>query len=477
MAELANLPAERIVVGGIIKHGFEAFLDADDIVLVSSFSNETNRLVYQCLQYIYEHNPKSIASPPEIISAAKHLGYGDYFSNQAQVQHLKALINTDVDINAVAQSAGSVRKLEITRLLIEQLDRSKSTLKEVTGDETLGEILGLVEAPIFDFTINLGDSSFDGPKRIGLGIEEYLDERIRNPSEMVGLSSGFGLYDQSIGGGFRRKTVSLIAARPKVGKTILVSNVAQHVSGVVGVPVLNLDTEMSEEDQWARNLAMMTEITIDDIETGKFSKDDDKIAKLREAASKLEHTNYFYRSVAGQQMEETLGLMRRWIMKEVGTTDGRTNDCLIIYDYLKLMDATGLEALQEYQRLGFLVTALHNFAVKYDVPILIISQLNRDGVNRESTDVISGSDRVVWLVSNFTIFKVKSSEEIAEDGRQYGDRKFVPIVSRHGAGLDDGDYIHVIFQGEFAKITENSTRNNSHGLANAYDSGFGTDDE
>ena len=62
------------------------------------------------------------------------------------------------------------------------------------------------------------------------------------------------------------------------------------------------------------------------------------------------------------------------------------------------------------------------------------------------------------MCSNFTIFKRKSDEEIAEDGPTNGNRKLVPIISRHGGGLDDNDYINCHMKGWCAKITEGRTR-------------------
>ena len=80
------------------------------------------------------------------------------------------------------------------------------------------------------------------------------------------------------------------------------------------------------------------------------------------------------------------------------------------------MGSEGISSsMQEYQVLGFQITQLHNFMVKYDVPCLSFVQLNRDGITKESTDVVSGSDRLIWLCTSFSIFKMKSEEEIAED--------------------------------------------------------------
>ena len=113
--------------------------------------------------------------------------------------------------------------------------------------------------------------------------------------------------------------------------------------------------------------------------------------------------------------------------------------------------------MAEFQVLGFMMTGLHNFALRYKVPVLAFIQLNRDGITRESTDTASGSDRIIWLCSNFSIFKTKSDEEIAEDGIGNGNRKLVPLVARHGGGIDDGDYINMEMKGWCGKIEEGKT--------------------
>jgi hypothetical protein len=105
-----------------------------------------------------------------------------------------------------------------------------------------------------------------------------------------------------------------------------------------------------------------------------------------------------------------------------------------------------------------MMTQLHNLATQYEIPIVAFVQLNRDGITKESTDTASGSDRIIWLCSNFTIFKRKSDEEIAEDGPTNGNRKLVPIISRHGGGLDDNDYINCHMKGWCAKIAEGKTK-------------------
>jgi hypothetical protein len=122
------------------------------------------------------------------------------------------------------------------------------------------------------------------------------------------------------------------------------------------------------------------------------------------------------------------------------------------------MTDSGLKNLQEFQALGFLMTGLHNFMVKYDCPSIATIQLNRDGITREDTDVAAGSDRLVWLCSNFTLFKKQSDEEISRQRdlgiRQLYNRKFLTLAARHGPGTDEGDYTNARFDGALCRITE-----------------------
>jgi hypothetical protein len=124
-----------------------------------------------------------------------------------------------------------------------------------------------------------------------------------------------------------------------------------------------------------------------------------------------------------------------------------------------------------------MMTQLHNFASKYKIPIMAFIQLNRDGITKESTDTASGSDRIIWLCSNFSIFKRKSSEEISEDGSDNGNRKLVPLISRHGGGLDDNDYINCNMKGWCAKITEGKTKLELMNNRDQQQDGFLVEDE
>ena len=456
---LCDPSAERAVLAGICRFGEDAYLDIADIIQASTFTIDSNGIIYSCLKTLCERDHKPTIDIPSIFSVAQELNFGQILTKKEEAQHLRAILDFPVNLENVRKFAAKIRKLEIARLLRQQLEAAQDKILDINGSEPISSILGIAEDAIFNFSSLLSDTD-NHPVCFGNNIDEYLIELEEKKVDQVGISTGFPIYDQSIGGGLRKGTVNVIAARPKTGKTLLSDNMGQYIANTVGVPVLNMDTEMNKEDHIHRILAMMTETEINDIETGRFADSPDKKSKIIQAASCLKKSRWFHKSIAGKPFEEQLAVMRRWLLKEVGLNDdGTAKECVIFYDYLKLMDSTGMsQDLKEYQVLGFMMTALHNFAVRYKVPIVAFIQLNRDGITKESTDTASGSDRIIWLCSNFSIFKRKSDEEIAEDGPTNGNRKLVPLISRHGGGLDDNDYINCHMKGWCAKISEGQTR-------------------
>ena len=456
---LCDPAAARAVLSGICKYGESAYLDIADIIQPTTFTVDSNIMIFQVLKEICEKDHGSSIDIASILSVAQSLNFGHILSQKNETQHLKAIIDFPVNLENVRKFAAKIRKLQIARLLREQLEESKEKLLDITGSEPISSIIGLAEDTIFNFSSLLNDTD-NNPVCVSSIVDDYINNIKENPIDQIGVPTGFHGYDHAIGGGLRKGSVSIIAARPKTGKTLLADNIGLHIAKNVKIPVLNMDTEMSTEDHLNRLLAMMTEIEINHIETGKAFESSDKNVRLQNAQQELKNIKLYYKSIAGKPFEEQLAIMRRWLVKEVGLhPDGTAKDCVIVYDYLKLMDSQGIsQDLKEYQVLGFMMTSLHNFAVRYKVPILGFIQLNRDGITKETTDTASGSDRIIWLCSNFTIFKRKSDEEIAEDGPNHGNRKLVPIISRHGSGLDDNDYINCHMRGWCAKIEEGKTR-------------------
>ena len=471
MKVLQNVAAERAVLSGLCHYGISASADVEGVIDPSSFVSESNQIVFKCiLEVLKSSDSVDISS---ILSAASSLNFYDILNTKNETEFLRALFNFPINLENVRPNALKIRKLQLGRQIQLTTKQIYAETSEITGEESFDEIICLAENPVFQISSTLGKGEHDKPTILGDDIEEYVEHLMESPCEMIGISSGFPRYDAAIGGGFRRKSVDLIAARPKVGKSIFGDVVAMHVTNNLKTPVLMLDTEMSKEDHQNRLLANLSGVSINDISTGKFSYDQTKKEKVNLAKEQLKEAPYHYINISGKPFDQTLSIIRRWILQEIGYDEnGRVNDCLIIYDYLKLMTSDHLSNnVAEFQALGFQITALHNFCVEYDCPCVAFVQLNRDGITKESTDVVSGSDRLIWLCTSFTIFKEKSVEEKA-DSPDAGNRKLVPIVTRHGPGMENMNYINMEMDGEKARIKEGLKRDELFKQSRADREGF-----
>ena len=456
MDKLNDIGSERAVLAGLMQHGIDGYIAVSDLISHETFVNTNNQIIYKCIKHCIDDDIKIDVST--IVSAAQQLNFLESVNTDQELKYIKSLMDFPIQRENIINFAAQIKKFEFARNIQRLTKKIHHEVGEINGTEKINEIISILENPVTDFLRE--DDGGENPEQIGSGVQEYIDFLAENQCDIIGIPTGFTRYDEAIGGGLRRKCVDLVSARPKVGKSVFADNVALNISSI-DIPVLVLDTEMSKEDHLNRLIANISGVPINEVATGKFTNDSIKNDKVQAAVEKLSSVPYSYVSVAGKPFEQILNIIKRWIVQEVKTDEsGKTNDCVIIYDYLKLMSSESINNnLQEYQALGFQITSLHNLCVKLDIPCLSFVQLNRDGITKESTDAVSGSDRLIWLCTSFSIFKSKSPEELAEDGPNAGNRKLVPIVSRHGAGMDDGDYINMNMIGANAKLIELQTRN------------------
>lgn len=232
--------------------------------------------------------------------------------------------------------------------------------------------------------------------------------------------------------------------------SMMAINVALFIADKLNIPVFLGDTEMKDRDQWSRILACMTGIPYHDIEKGTFANNPTWKVKVYNAIKRLDEIPLYYGSFIDMPIDEIIPVFRRWLIKDVK----KNNRGVIIFDYIKVSTSEEIDkGLQEYQKLGFYVSALHNFCAKHNIPCLAFAQLNRD-------KEIASSHRQLWGCSNFSQLLIKEMVEQAESGGpQFGNRKLVPVMSRQGGCLEPGDYINFMLDGKVARLKEGKRRN------------------
>lgn len=430
---LKDVAAERLVLSSLFKHGEKYYYEIDGFLKSNNFTSGINQILFDVLTEQIRVN-KVNPSISAVLAKTQTIDT-NLITKYDLSEYLENLTNENLSIEEGVSFAKKVAKISLIRNLQATLLNTASSLGTVNNDESLRDILVRVEQPLSNFTTDL----VSGFKTVNLVefLPSFAEKIPNNKNVSRGIPSGLPLWDKTIGGGLR-VGVNLVGARSGQGKSFLGINVANHTINQ-NIPTLYLDTELSEEITLTRFTALISGETIDDIEGGTAN-----LINIDKAIKKLKDKKFFYHNISGTHHSHWISEIRKWIIKDVGfKPDGSAKDCLVVLDYIKVMDLTDGNMMKEYQYLGQIITDLHNCCVKFNLPILSLVQLNRDGINNSGEGTLADSDRLLRLCSSFSIFRKKEEEDLVADPSKNGNRKILTVKSRFGAGMDEGEYINM----------------------------------
>jgi replicative DNA helicase len=258
------------------------------------------------------------------------------------------------------------------------------------------ELLALAERKLFELSTSA--VSARAVRQIGAVVSEVLssiDGRIADGAALVGLSSGFPDLDVAIGG-FRPGELIVVGARPSLGKTALSLNIAERVAAG-GASVLFFSLEMPAEDIATRLLAMQSSVPMHRMSRPRELRDDD-FGAIAQAASGM-GAMPLYIDDLGDQTAARLASVSRQTCRRHATR-------LIVIDYLQLMRPENPRDNRN-QQVGTLALRVKQMARSLSVPVILLSQLNRELETaarrprlsdlRESGDIEAHADRVILL--------------------------------------------------------------------------------
>ena len=296
------------------------------------------------------------------------------------------------------------------------------------------ELLGRVESGLL--TLSTSGVGISEPRNLSEGLDEYLEERRENKIELRGISSGYPILDKQIDG-LVPGTLLVLAARKKVGKSSLLTNISTHVAYRLNIPVLYVDTEMSFMEWRPRALACISGVKERDIIHGGY--DDISNSRLQKAKRVVELGKLYHEYMPGYSVDRLVSLYKKYRHKEkIG---------LIVFDYLKEPDSSSIDRQRkEYQVLGDITTKLKDLAGTLNIPAITAVQLNRD-------NDIADSDRIARYADVTCNWEFRTEEELKTGGINCGTHKLVIKDSRRG-GSTSREGIGYMFFKEFAKISE-----------------------
>lgn len=358
-----NIDAEMSLLGAILIDE-ETLADISEHVTSKDFYEKRHALIYDAVMRLYEkHRPVDLLTLTDELKRKKEL---EVIGGSAYLTDLTNYVPTAAHAAAYAELVA--QKAVRRRLIKASADISELGYNEETTTE---ELLGKAEAELFSVSDQSLKQDLVSIESILTDSFDRMEELHRNKGAIRGVRTGYRDLD-GMTAGLQRSDLIILAARPAMGKTTLVTNLAYNVASVSKLPVLFFSLEMSKEQLVDRMLADASGVDAWNIRTGNLSDDD--FSKISEAMGEMAETPIFIDDTPGLTVLEMRTKARRVAHEQpLG---------LIIVDYLQLMQGSGKSDGNRVQEVSEISRGLKLIARELNVPVIALSQLSRSVESR-----------------------------------------------------------------------------------------------
>lgn len=362
-----SLDAEAGLLGGLLIEG-ETFVNIGDAVAVSDFYDQRHQKIFEAIESLYnKHQPIDILTVSEQL---KNRGLLDSIGGTSYLTELSNTVPTTAHIEQYADlvaSKGARRRLIKATQLIAQLGYDE--------EKSLQELIEEAESRIFEVSQQHVKQDISSLESILGESFDRLDDLHNNRGGIRGIPTGLTDLDKMLAG-LQRSDLLILAARPSMGKTALLLNIALNVATEAQQgAVLIFSIEMGKEQLVDRLLAAEAGVDAWKLRTGEGLADAD-FERLSAAMGSLAEAPIFIDDTSGVTVSDMRTKARRLHHKQPLA--------LIIIDYMQLMSggarfATSSNRVQEISEIS---RGLKILARELNVPVIAASQLSRSVESR-----------------------------------------------------------------------------------------------
>ncbi len=358
-----NLDAERSVLGAILTSS-DVISDVVEIVKPADFYDKRHQLIFEAMITLLEKNV-----PIDLLTVTDKLKKSKQLVKAGGGAYLAELTNTIATVAHSEAYAKLISQTAIRRRLIKaSADISELGYEE---DTSIEELLAKAEKEIFSVSDQSVTTDLTELKEILTDSFDRIEELHKNKGKLRGISTGYRDLD-NMTAGLQKSDLLILAARPAMGKTTLVTNLAYNVATISKMPVLFFSLEMSKEQLVDRMLADASGVDSWKIRTGNLNNED--FGKLSQAMGEMAETPIMIDDTPGLSVLEMRTKARR------AAHNGELG--LIIVDYLQLMQSSGKSDGNRVQEVSEISRGLKLIARELNVPVVALSQLSRTVENR-----------------------------------------------------------------------------------------------
>ena len=358
-----NMPsskeAEQSVVGSMIMDR-EAVIMASEILVREDFYYQDCGVLFESMLELYNEE-----EPIDVVTLQNRLREKDVPEQLKDISFVGEMVTSVPTSANIKHYANIVKEKSMLRRLIRVNEDIANQC--YLGRDSLEDILADTEKKIFDLLQNRGHTDFVPIKQIVINALEKIEQASKTKGNVTGIATGFMDLDYRTSG-LQPSDLVLVAARPSMGKTAFVLNIAQYVAFHSGLCTAIFSLEMSKEQLVNRLFSLESRVDAQLLRSGSLADSDWE--KLIEGAGTIGRSNLIIDDTPGISISELRSKCRKYKLEH--------DLKLIIIDYPQLMSGSGRsKSDSRQQEISDISRSLKGLARELNVPVVALSQLSR----------------------------------------------------------------------------------------------------
>ena len=353
-----SLEAEQSVVGSMIMDK-EAIVTAMETLIEEDFYHKQYGILFQGMIELY-----SAGQPVDLVTLQNKLKEKDVPQEVASMDFVRDLLTAVPTSANIKYYANIVKEAAMKRKLIRVMEEIENEC--YAGKESLDSVMDKTEHDVFQILSSRTGGDYVPIRTVVMNALEKIEAASQQQGSVTGIPTGFIDLDYRTAG-LQPSDLILVAARPSMGKTAFVLNIAQHVAFHKDMCTAIFSLEMSKEQLVNRMFSLESGVDAQALRTGNMSDADWE--KLIAGAGVIGNSKLIIDDTPGISISELRSKCRKYKLER--------DLKLIIIDYLQLMSGSGRSSDSRQQEISDISRSLKALARELSVPVIALSQLSR----------------------------------------------------------------------------------------------------
>lgn len=353
-----SIEAEQSVIGAMLMDR-DAIIAASEMIVADDFYQRQYGVMFETMVELFNEG-----QPVDLVTLQDRLKEKDVPPEVCSLEFVRDIMATVPTSANVRSYATIVHEKAVLRRLIKINEEIANTC--YAGKDKLEDILADTEKRIFNLLQSRTSGEFVPIRQVALNVLDKIEQATRSKSTVTGVPTGFIDLDYRTSG-LQPSDLILIAARPSMGKTAFVLNIADYVAVRRQKTCMVFSLEMSKEQLVNRMLAMESNVDSQKLRTGTLTDADwDAVV---EGIATIGNSKLVIDDTPGISIMELRSKCRK-VKLEHGLD-------IVMIDYLQLMSGSGKSGDNRQQEISEISRSLKGLARELNAPVIALSQLSR----------------------------------------------------------------------------------------------------